>query len=180
MKLTINRPHVLVFTWMILNFIINETALLFNLAFNLEYRITTDSYLTNLKYIFIQTLIYGIISLFAKAVWKTEKQLLFIIFQTIIFHAILFLNIVRIENTFSFSTSFDNFGLKYLFLNSTELTFLFNEIFPNYGIYDGGVYMPDSISIFYISHIVIPIFYFILLGWLTTKTINLLTYHETK
>lgn len=177
MKLTINRPYVIVLTWMILNLLINESALLLNLAFNLEYRLLTDSYLTNIKYILSQTLIYGLISLFAKSVWKTEKQLIFIIFQTIIFHTVLFLNIICIENTLSFSTSFDNLGLKYLFLNSTELTFLFNAFFPNYGIFDGGIYMPDSIFIFYISHIAIPIFNFILLGWLTTKTIRLTTHN---
>ena len=174
MKLIFKNLFIFIVLWTILNFLINEIALLLNIVFNPESYFEVDTFLTNIKYILIQTLIIGLFLLFVNIVLKAKNKskLIYILFQIVTFHFVFFLNIVRNDNKFSFSTTFDNLGLQYLFLNSTELTFLFNVFIPNYGRYDGGMYIPDSTLIFYISHIVIPILYFIFLSLLTTKTIQ--------
>jgi hypothetical protein len=92
----------------------------------------------------------------------------FAFIQTIIFHGILLNNLVKDEHGVRVETIFKE-DIIYLMYNSQGMIDIISAHYPLFGDYDHGLFIPDSSAWFYILWIALPIFYYLMITYLTDK-----------
>lgn len=175
MKQTIKYVIKFILIWSSLNLILNELSLFIRLVlFDNLSSFLIDSFI-GLKYIGIQTVLFGIVFTTVNIISKNKffSKSSFVILQSLIFHLIFLMNIETHDNKTFFSTTEDNFWLRYISINGTDFTSLLYHYFPMFGLFDGGQFIPENIYIFYFLWIFTPLVYFALLTWLTMKVIRI-------
>jgi len=160
--------------WILLNWILNEIALLITLVLNHDFSSIITSSLLDLKFLAIQASLFVLIFTIACRLIRKNaiSTYLFVIFQSIIFHAVFLLNLENQDNTIIFSTTWDNIGLKYIEFNGTEITYLIGYFLPVNGIFDGGLFIPNDTYLFYYLWICTPLVIFTFITWLSMKIIK--------
>jgi hypothetical protein len=122
-----------------------------------------------IKPIIIQTAIFALFLLIGY-VFVGRKKLanyFFVLFQTIAFHAIFFINLGTLKGAMRFICKLKDPGLGYLSNNGQYLTDLISFVKPVDASFTNGLFMPESTLWFYVEWILLVLIYFALLTWLT-------------
>ncbi len=174
MKQTVKYIIKFILIWSLLNFILNELSLFIRLVLFDNFSSFLIDSLIGLKYIGAQTVLFGIVFTTVNILCKNKilSKSSFVILQSLIFHLIFLMNIDNHDNKTYFSTTENNFWLRYISLNGTDFTYFLHYYFPLFGHFEGGQFIPENIYIFYFLWIFTPLIYFALLTWLTIKVMK--------
>lgn len=165
--------HILqiIFSWVFLNFALNLLGLWFSKILDKEGFIYLDSISNEfVKPILIQSSIFAVIFSLSYLFLKNKKlsYYVFTLFQTIVFHVILFLNL-KFKHGFYFKTTMSDWGLQYLGYNWQYMVDIVNIYLPINGKFDSNLFMPANPFVFYLQWIFLVLAYFGGLTWVSIK-----------
>lgn len=168
MKVKLKSIGIIILIWGTLSF-------LFNL-FGFWLTSVDDESRANLFYfevrcILYQVLVFGITVMALIAITKREKSslLYYCIFQALMLHFILFLNLTEYDGILSFWTRTTAWDYQYLEAHKPSLSFLADQLYPMTGIFTEGMFIPDKPVLFYVEWIVTTLFALSGMTWITYR-----------
>lgn len=157
--------------WTLINFSINLFGLWFSKLLLKENFIFPESISNEFVIpILVQSTLFGICFGLAFIFLKSKKitWLAFGAFQVVAMH-IAFLSGLKFTDGLHFETSISHAGLRYMSYNGQYLIDFFFTNKPLSGIFENGLFKPDSTGLFYAQWVLSTIVYFVGISWLNEQ-----------
>jgi phosphotransferase system glucose/maltose/N-acetylglucosamine-specific IIC component len=171
--------HILIVTaiWLGVFFVLDIVGGLISSYFTMISSVLGRGFLATIVDLIQKALLFGFVFAIAFVVSKKRAiaYFLYVFVQIVVFH-VCFLLLINFQKTpVAVETTTDNFFLQYLFFYTSDFSFLSVLLFPVYGIFDGGMFLPDSLLNTYVLLVLSPLLTSALVCWLTMllkKTID--------
>jgi hypothetical protein len=130
-----------------------------------------------LKYILFQSLVFSVLLTVCYLVTNKKKLSIYFfgLFQILIFHLIFFMNLSSESGRLQFWAKISSWDYTYLEANGQDLVYIVHAFYPLEGIFDDGMFIPDSLFRFYSNWIFLTLLYYFIITWLTEKFQNRLS-----
>jgi hypothetical protein len=160
-----------VLIWSILNLLFDLVGVLLN---ELDSEITSYLFFFEMQCVLFQVLVFGLAVILIFAITKKEKLSIFLycLFQLVIFHFIFFNNLTNDTGSLRFWAGTDSWDYKYLEAHKPSLSYQLERYDPMYGNFSEGMFIPDSLSLFYFRWIVLTLVGLFAITWLTYRIQN--------
>jgi hypothetical protein len=132
----------------------------------------------HLKYILFQLIVFSVLLTVCYLLTKRKRLSMysFGLFQVFIFHFIFFTNLTRENGKLQFWAETSSWDYTYLEANGQDLVDIVNVLYPMQGLFDEGMFIPDSLFRFYSVWIFLTLVYFFIITWVTEKFQNKLNW----
>lgn len=163
--------------WLGISFVLDILGVLILSDFQMFFNSGSGNFLDRIADLIQKTFLFGFVFAIAFVVFKKRAiaYFLYVFLQLVVFH-LFFLFLINFRKTpVAVDTTLDNFFLQYLFFHTSDFSYLSVLMFPVYGIFDGGMFLADSLLNTYVLLVLSPLLNYALICWLTMllkKTID--------
>jgi hypothetical protein len=157
-----------IITWFLWDLLFDLVGVVINA---LEREVVGDFFFVELKSLLFKLLVFGVVFIFAFALTRRERLsiYLYVLFQMVIFHFIFIANLTSETGRLQFWARTESWDYKYLEAHLPILSFRLETVYPMYGTYDEGMFIPNSLWLFYFRWIILTLGYLLLVTWLTDQ-----------